>query len=406
VCCYFQVHQPYRLSRYNVFEIGRSQRYFDDERNRAVLEKVAAKCYRPTHRLLLDLVRRHEGRFRVAFSVTGTALEQLAAFAPDVLEGFQALARTGCVEFLGETYFHSLAFLVDRDEFDRQVDRHLRRVEELFGARPRVFRNTELVYRNDLARHLAGRGFAAVLAEGVDHALSWRSPNFLYHALGEPRIKLLLKNHRLSDDIAFRFGDRRWSEHPLSPERFAGWISQVNGCGDVVNLFLDYETFGEHQWEETGIFDFLSRLPSAILSRPDNDFATPSEVAERFPARDAVDFPRFTSWADTERDLSAWTGNAMQRAALERLYALRPAVAEAGDPALLSAWERLTTSDHFYYMCTKWFADGDVHKYFNPFDSPYDAFIAFMNVLRDFELRCAPRPAARAGAPAPAVAAT
>lgn len=386
VSFYFQVHQPYRLRRYRVFDFG-SPHYFDEQKNREVLRKVAQKCYLPMNRLLARQIERHEGRFKVAFSLSGTVLEQLELYAPEVLESFQQLAATGCVELLAETYHHSLSFVFDREEFDAQVDAHVAKIGQLFGQRPRVFRNTELVFNNDLARHVAARGFCAILAEGVDHLLGWRSPNFVYRAAGAPDIKLLLKNYRLSDDVAFRFGDKAWPEHPLTVEKFARWVNAANGSGDVVNLFMDYETFGEHQWEDTGIFEFMERLPGEILRHPDNDFLTPSEVARRYPARDQLDYSNFTSWADIERDLTAWLGNPMQQVAAHELYELRGAVLDSGDPYLLRDWQRLTTSDHLYYMCTKWFADGDVHKYFNPFESPYEGYINFTHVLNDLTAR-------------------
>ncbi len=390
-CLYFQVHQPHRLRRYRVFDIGRSGSYFDDDLNRRVMDKVAAKCYLPANALLGELIERHEGRFRVAFSISGAALEQFERYAPEVLDSFQALSRTGCVELLAETAFHSLSFVHDRQEFDRQVDEHVETVERLFGRRPAVFRNTELIFNNDLARHLQHRGFASVLAEGADRVLQWRSPNFLYTARGAPGIKVLLKNYRLSDDVAFRYSDRAWAHYPLLPQTFAGWLGAANGGGEVVNLFMDYETFGEHQWAESGIFEFLRALPAEVLAHPDNTFRTPSEVVASLEPAAELDVPDFTSWADAERDLSAWLGNPMQRAAAEALYRLGPLVRESGDESLLAAWRRLTTSDHFYYMCTKHFSDGDVHKYFNPYDSPYEGYISFMNVLNDLALRAGSR---------------
>lgn len=386
ICLYFQVHQPHRLRRYSVFDIGRSREYFDDALNRAVMEKVAAKCYLPMNLLLLELIQRHEGRFRVAFSVSGTALEQLETYAPEALASFQALAGTGCVEFLAETEYHSLSFIFDRAEFDQQVSSHAARIERLFGQRPLVFRNTELIFSNALAHHLQGR-FRAVLAEGVDRILAWRSPNFLYTAETAPGIKLLLKHYKLSDDIAFRFGNRGWEEYPVTAEKYARWVDAVNGGGEVVNLFMDYETFGEHQWADTGIFEFMKELPSVLLRHPDNRFMTPREVAAAFEPRGVLDVHDFISWADLERDLSAWLGNAMQRVAARALYQMRETVLEEGGEEEIRAWRRLSTSDHLYYMCTKWFTDGDVHKYFNPYESPYEAYIAFMNVLNDLAWR-------------------
>jgi alpha-amylase len=387
VCFYFQVHQPERLRHYRALDIGCSHDYFDAAKNREIVRKVAAKCYLPMGELLLRLIDRHGGRFKVAFSISGVALDQFEEHSPETLAMFQRLAATGCVELLAETAFHSLAFVFDRDEFDHQVAQHEARVKEIFGVRPAVFRNTELIFNNELARHLQARGFAAVLAEGVDRILDWRSPNFPYTSVSAPELPLLLKNYRLSDDIAFRFSNREWEGYPLTAPKLARWIDHVNGSGQVVNLFMDYETFGEHQWAETGIFEFMERLPAEVLAHPDNDFKTPSEVAAAYPPAGAIDMHDFTSWADLERDLSAWLGNAMQQAAARALYGLRDAVYGAADRALLRDWQRLTTSDHLYYMCTKWFSDGDVHKYFNPYESPYEAYIAFMNVLNDLALR-------------------
>jgi alpha-amylase len=387
VCFYFQVHQPWRLRPYSVFDIGRRADYFDDALNTAILRRVADKCYLPMNALLREQIERLDGRFRVAFSLSGTALEQFTRWTPEVLDSFRALVDTGCVELLAETDYHSLSFLADRQEFDAQVDAHRRRLEALFGQTPRVFRNTELIFNNDLARHLQARGFRGALAEGADRVLGWRSPHFVCASWAAPRLPLLLRSYRLSDDIAFRFGNRDWPHWPLTADKFARWIHGADGRGQVVNLFLDYETFGEHQWAETGIFEFMRQLPREALRHRDVDFRTPSQVLERYEPLGTLDVPQFVSWADRERDLSAWLDNAMQRSALAGLYELRPAVVASGDPQLLESWRRLTSSDHLYYMCTKWFADGDVHKYFSPYESPYDACIAFSNALCDLAQR-------------------
>ena len=401
VCFYFQVHQPYRLRDYTIFDNGTD--YFDEAKNAEICRKVAHKCYLPTNQLLLELIEKHQGKFRVAFSTTGTVLEQFQQYTPAVLDSFQRLAATGCVEFLSETYYHSLSFLYSRDEFIEQIEAHRRLIQELFGQSPRVFRNTELVYNNSLAETIEQiGGFDAIITEGADHILGYRSPNFVYQPPNCGSLKLLLKNYRLSDDIAFRFSNRHWSEWPLKADKFSSWINAVNGNGFVVNLFIDYETFGEHQWQDTGVFEFMRHLPGEILKHPDNDFKTPSEVAEAYDAVDVVDVPELVSWADTERDLSAWLGNPMQQNAIEELYKLEQSVKQISDinPVMqkncrmgnhndiLTSWRRLQTSDHFYYMCTKYFADGDVHKYFNPYESPYDSFINFMNVLDNLKLRC------------------
>jgi len=387
VCFYFQVHQPTRLRHYTVFD--NSTNYFDDRKNAEICRKVANKCYLPANRLILDLIRKYDGRFRVAYSVTGVLLEQLEKYCPEVLSTFDALARTGCVEFLAETYYHSLSFLYSRNEFAAQINKHVQRIQELFGQTPRVFRNTELIYNNDLASMIESMGcFDGVISEGADHILGYRSPNFVYSPKGCNRLRLLLKNYRLSDDIAFRFSNRDWAQWPLTADKFGHWIGKVNGNGFVVNLFMDYETLGEHQWKETGIFDFMRHLPGEIFKHPDNDFKTPSEVIKAYPAMGIIDVPHIISWADIERDLSAWLGNAMQSNAIHELYRLERKIKSSGDDRLIGDWRKLQTSDHFYYMCTKWFADGDVHKYFNPYDSPYDSYINFMNILGNLHQRC------------------
>jgi alpha-amylase len=391
VCFYFQVHQPFRLRRFSIFDRGAD--YFDNPCNQEIVRKVATRCYLPANAVLLELIDRLEGRFKVAFSVTGLAIEQFQRFAPEVLESFHRLAETGAVEFISETYYHSLSFLYSRQEFAEQVELHRQLIQRLFGQTPAVFRNTELIYNNEVARAAAELGFQAVLCEGADHLLGYRAPTFLYSPPGIPGVKLLLKNYRLSDDIAFRFSNRHWSEWPLTPDKFARWVRQVNGSGHLVNLFLDYETFGEHQWAETGIFDFLRHLPEEILGLPDNDFKTPSECAACYQVSGDYDVPHMISWADAERDLSAWLGNAMQSNALHELYRMEPLVKVRGDEALLHDWRRLQTSDHFYYMSTKHLADGEVHKYFNPYDSPYDSFINFMNVLDNLRGRLGSRSA-------------
>ena len=386
VCFYFQCHQPFRLRRYSVFDTEHN--YFDEYKNAEVCRKVAHKCYLPANRLLLELIRKYEGRFRISYSITGVLLEQLQQWAPEVMSTYHDLANTGCVEFLGETYYHSLSFLYSREEFADQIRKHSRLIMDLFGQKPRVFRNTELIYNNDLAAFVKELGFEGVLCEGADHIMGYRSPNYVYKPVRVGGISLLTKNYRLSDDIAFRFSNRDWKEWPLTAPKFADWVSQVNGNGYTVNLFMDYETMGEHQWEDTGIFEFLRHLPDEIFHHPDNNFKTPSEVIATYPPSGELDVPYMVSWADTERDLSAWLGNAMQSNALYELYRMESLVKESEDETILNDWRKLQTSDHFYYMCTKWFADGDVHKYFNPYDSPYDSYINFMNVLDNLRGRC------------------
>ncbi len=373
-----------------MFDIGQTDNYFNDSsetdlNNHRVLRKVADKCYLPTNQILKQLLLEHP-ELKLSFSFSGVVLEQFENMAPEVLVSFQELVATGQVEVLAETYYHSLAALYSESEFEEQVKKHTRTIERLFGLTPKVFRNTELIYRNDIAAQVSDMGFSGMLAEGADHVLGWCSPNFVYRA-ENCGLNLLLKNYRLSDDIAFRFSSRDWTEWPLSAEKFASWVSDVNGGGQVINLFMDYETFGEHQWADTGIFDFLQVLPREILKHPDNDFVTPSEALNRYSVRGDLNIPYYLSWADVGRDISAWLENNMQKEAFRVVYQLEPKVKESQDERLKDIWGRLQTSDHFYYMCTKWFADGDVHAYFSPWGSPYDAFISYMNALNDFELR-------------------
>jgi len=387
VCFYFEVHQPYRLRPYGALQVGRDHEYFDDKLNAEVLRKVADKCYLPANNSMLRLIERTDGRFRISYAVTGVAIEQMKKYAPEVMDSFVRLADTGAVEFVAETYYHSLAALYDKDEFRAQIDMQIDLMKKEFGQTPRVFRNTELIYNDEIGQFIADLGFDAMLCEGADDILDWRSPNFVYKVAGR-EMRLLAKNYKLSDDIAFRFSNRAWAEYPLTAEKFAGWVHGHSGAGDVINLFMDYETFGEHQWKETGIFDFLERLPDLLFTHPHWDIQTPSQVVDRYPPLGELSFDRTVSWADEARDISAWRGNAMQQRALNEVYSVGPAVRRRNNSHLLALWRRLQTSDHFYYMCTKWFSDGDVHKYFNPYESPYDAYINFMNVLDNLRERC------------------
>ncbi len=391
VCFYFQVHQPYRIKKYRIFDVGNDHEYFNDRsdlpiNNEKIFHKVANKCYLPTNALMLELLNQYP-EFKISYSLSGVFMDQMEEFSPETLLSFQKLVATGRVEILDETYHHSLSFLYSKDEFVRQVELHRDKVKKLFGVTPTAFRNTELIYNNELARYVEGMGYKVILAEGADHLLGWRSPNFIYRSPGTKKIKTLLKNYKLSDDIAFRFSSKSWAEWPLTSEKFAQWVNNVNGNGNLVNLFMDYETFGEHQWEDTGIFDFLRALPREILKHPDNEFVTPTEAAKKYESVGEFDAHNYVSWADVERDLSAWRSNNMQREALGSIYALESDVFATGDAKIINDWRRLQTSDHFYYMCTKWFADGDVHKYFNPYETPYDAFIAYNNVLHDLRMR-------------------
>lgn len=387
ICFYFQVHQPFRIRNFSFFDIGQSHVYEDDIKNQEIMNKVAEKCYLKTNRKMLELIRRHEGKFRISYSISGTAIEQFEKYRPDVLQSFVDLANTGCVEFLSETFAHSLSFIYSKEEFKRQVQKHKELIQKYFNQTPKVFRNTELIFNNELASFIENMGYEGIISEGVDRILGDRSPNFLYRPATTEKIKVLLKNYRLSDDIAFRFSDRGWKEFPLTVDKFTHWVHKIAGNGECLNLFMDYETFGEHQWESTGIFEFLDHLPAGIFSHPDFDFKTPSELIAAYPAREIYDAHNFTSWADMERDLSAWLSNSMQQEAIKHIYSIEKDVLACKNDDLLRVWERLQTSDHFYYMCTKFWNDGDVHKYFSPFDSPYDAYLYYMNVYSDFECR-------------------
>jgi len=385
ICFYFQMHQPRRLRRYSVFDTGSD--YFNDAVNRQIVQKVANKCYHPFLNMLRKLVDQTDGRFAVSLSITGPLVEQLRDAEPGVIDRLVSLAETGRCEFLSETSHHSLAYVYSKDEFAHQVESHALMIEELFGQRPRVFRNTELVYDNALAAFIRDHtDCKAILAEGVDAVLAGRSPNHLYVPAGCDELTLLLRNYKLSDDIAFRFSDHHWPEHPLNVDKYVRWLTSAGG--DVVNLFMDIETFGEHQWAETGIFEFMALLPGAALAA-DHAFMTVSEAVDAFDPAGTYDAPKATSWADTERDLSAWAGNAMQIGAASELYKLERDVKQSRHRALIDDWRRLSTSDHFYYMCTKYFADGVVHRYFNPYESPYDSYINFMNVLDNLRTRTA-----------------
>ena len=384
VCLYFQVHQPWRLKTYRFFNMGNDHNYLDDFTNRAIMQKVARQCYLPMNALLQSLIEQHNGALRVTFSITGSAVEQFKAYAPEVLDSFKRLAETGCVEFLGETYSHSLSSLASLDEFKAEVKLHTAMLKEEFGVKPTAFRNTELIYSDDIAKAVEDMGFKTMLAEGAKHILGWKSPNFVYTDAVDNKLRLLLRNYKLSDDIAFRFSNEGWDEWPLTADKFASWVAQENG--EVVNLFMDYETFGEHQNASTGIFDFMKALPSALLATGEVEFATVSEASKRLQPVAVLHCPHAMSWADEERDVTAWLGNDLQNEAFAKLYALAPKVRKAKNKDFEYVWHFMQNSDHFYYMATKWFSDGGVHSYFNPYGSAYEAFINYMNVLADFEI--------------------
>ena len=390
VCCYFEVHQPFRINRFSVFHIGGDinpyDAYFNHDLNRKIFERVANKCYLPTNRLLLDLIKQFNGKFRISFSITGTFMEYCDRYMPEVMESFKELFRTGCVDLIGETYYHSLSGIFDDlSEFEDQVNLHRETLMRRFNYEPAVFRNTEAIYDNRIAKKIEEMGFRGIITEGTEKILGWRSPNYLYKPVNAPNLKVLLRNHQLSDDIAFRFSATGWNEFPLTAEKFGSWVSASEG--DLVNIFMDYETFGEHQWPETGIFDFLRHLPDEILRYPNNEFITVREAVERFSPVGEIDVPFAISWADTERDVSTWLGNDMQIACFNELKEIGRRVREKGDENLIRLWRLLQTSDHLYYISTKGLADGDVHKYFSPYSGPYEGFINYMNILQDLKQR-------------------
>lgn len=386
LCFYFQVHQPDRLRQYRFFDIGNDSNYFDDFTNKTILSRVAQRCYLPMNAILLDLIKKYKGEFKVAFSISGVALEQFEKYAPEVLKSFKTLAKTGCVEFLSETYSHSLASLISNKEFEAQVKLHAGAIEKYFGVKPTAFRNTELIYSDTIGEKVASMGYKVMLTEGAKHILGWKSPNYVYTNAINPKLRLLLKNFNLSDDIAFRFADKNNPNWPLTSDKYAGWLNEAVKNNDIVNLFMDYETFGEHQGQSTGIFEFMKALPAEVM-KFGIKFRTPSEAVNVHQPVAPLHVPFAISWADEERDVSAWLGNELQNEAYNKLYSVEKKVIASGDEKLISDFRKLQESDHFYYMCTKFFSDGAVHTYFNPYDTPYEAFINYMNVLSDFIIR-------------------
>lgn len=392
IVLYLHVHQPFRVRKYSVFDIADRHDYFDEpdynteRNNEQVFRKVADKSYRPMNELLERLLANHP-EFKVSLSITGTFLEQAEQWTPDVIASFQRLVKTGRVEIVAETYYHSLAFFYSRDEFERQVEAHKQKIRDIFGVETKVFRNTELAYNDSLAQWADEYGFKGILAEGWDPILEWRSPNHVYRPVGTKNIALLMKNYKLSDDVAFRFGNKGWEEWPLDAGKYNQWVNASIEDQAVVNLFMDYETFGEHQWEDTGIFQFYEAFVSHWLDNPDNTFYTVSEAIDTHKPVGEISMPHTVTWADSERDLTAWLGNSMQHEVMRYLYDIEKDVMSSGDTQLISDWRKLQTSDHMYYMCTKWFSDGDVHAYFSPYKSPYDAFLYYMNAIRDLRWR-------------------
>ncbi|HTN68687.1 MAG TPA: glycoside hydrolase family 57 protein [Dysgonamonadaceae bacterium] len=383
ICFYFQIHQPFRLKRYRFFNIGKDHYYYDDFSNKDIMQRIAANSFIPANRMLFDLINQNKGRFKVAFSISGVALEQLEVFAPEVIGGLKQLASTGNVEFLAETYAHSLASTIDLIEFKSQVKQHSDKIEILFNQKPTVFRNTELIYSDDIGKAVYEMGYDKMITEGAKHVLGWKSPNYVYTSAVQPKLKLLLKNHKYSDDIMFRFSDYAWHEYPLTADKFIQWIHDLPAKEEVVNLFMNYETLGSIQPSHTGIFEFMKALPHYAFEKGIK-FSTPSEVINSSKPIGKLEVPYPISWADEERDLSAWLGNTLQKEAFETLYNIGERVRMSNDRRLKQDWLYLQTSDHFYYMSTKHFSDGAVHDQFSPYPSPYDAFNNYMNVLSDF----------------------
>ncbi len=386
ICLYFEVHQPIRLNRFSVFNIGNDNTvsaYFNRQLNQEIFTKVAKKCYLPTNNLLLDLINKYDGKFRISFSLTGTFVEYCNQYIPEVIDSFKNLFKTGAVDMIEETYYHSLSSLYDElDEFEEQVKMHNIMIKKLFNYKPKIFRNTEAIYDNRIAKKVSEMGYKGIITEGAEKILQWRSPNFLYKSINA-NLKVLLRNYTLSDDVGFRFSARLWPGHPLTADKYAHWMAHSEG--DLVNLFMDYETFGEHHWTETGIFDFLKHFPGKVLEHGHMDFVTVSEAVERYEAVGEIDVPWAISWADADRDVSTWLGNDMQIACFNELKNIGRRIKEKPNKELLDAWRRLQTSDHLYYVSTKGMEDGDVHKYFSPYDGPYDGFINYMNILQDFK---------------------
>ncbi len=382
ICLYFQVHQPTRLRLYRFFDIGKDSHYYDDFANRTILRRVAQKCYLPMNQLMLDLIKQYKGKFKIAYSISGSALDQFQRFAPEVIDSFRALAATGKVEFLAETYYHSLASLASESEFRHQVGKHAAKIEELFGVKPVTFRNTELIYSNGIGEMVYDLGYKTMLTEGARHIMGWKSPNYVYCDETQPKLKLLLRNYNLSDDIAFRFAANK-----VTADQYVDWMKENAKEDDIVNLFMDYETFGEHQAADTGIFEFMKALPAAVLADKTFAFVTPAEAVKKHQAVSDLAVEDPISWADEERDLTAWLGNELQSEAFKKVYAMTEKLSIVNDEELWEDFGHLQESDHFYYMCTKFFSDGEVHKYFNPYDTPYEAFINYMNVISDFQIR-------------------
>ena len=391
ICLYLHMHQPIRYREYSIFDVANDSNYWNGEyngrqSNERIFKKVAEKSYKPMLNLLAKKISEYP-KFKISLSITGTWLEQAEKWAPELIKTIQKMVKNNQVEIVGETYYHSLAFFYNLDEFNKQVEMHSAKIKDLFDVTPTAFRNTELAYNDSLAKWAEEKGYKVILAEGWDKILGWRSPNYVYRPANCEKIKLLLKNYRLSDDIAFRFSNHNWSEWPLTVPKYQRWINDDALRGNLINLFMDFETFGEHQWSDTGIFDFIEHFITAWLNEYDNKFVTVSEASELMKPADEISMPETVTWADTERDLSAWLSNSMQNSAMNELFSMRDKILATKDDNLIADWRKLTTSDHPYSMCTKYWNDGDVHAYFSAYASPYESFMYYTNVLRDLEYR-------------------
>ncbi len=387
ICLYFQLHQPVKLRRYRFFDIGNDHYYYDDYANESNINKLAHTCYLPANKILIELLKKYKGKFSVAFSISGTMIDQLRVYAPEVIESFKAMAKTGSVEFIAETSSHSLASTRNFDEFKRQVAEQVKLIEDTFGQTPVSFRNTDLIYSDEIGEAVSQMNFKVMLAEGAKQTLGWKSPNYMYCNAIEPRLKVLARNYHMSDDIALRFSNQGWSEWPLTAQKFKGWCDGLDQSEEIINLFMSYDTFGAVHSVESGILDFLRALPTVMLEDPNYAFITPAKAAQKLQSVSAIHVPSATSWRDEERDLTPWLGNEMQTEAVDKLYALAPKVAKCEDTAILKDWQYLQSSDNIYYMGTKFFANGANRTYNSPYQTPYEAFINFMNILTDFSAR-------------------
>lgn len=383
ICFYFHIHQPYRLKRYRFFNIGRDHYYYDDYSNEDIMQQIAARSFIPANRMLLDLINAYQGKFKFAISVSGVALDQMEVYAPEVIDGLKELSRTGAVEFLAETYSHSLSSLIDPVEFQSQVQQQTQKIKLLFNQKPKVLRNTEMIFSDDIAEMAYNMGYTKMVSEGAKLILSWRSPNYVYKSENQPNMKLLLRNPQFSDDISLRFSDYTWKEYPLTAEKYISWIAATSPQEEVFNIFMNYETFGNLQPAHSGIFEFMKALPKFAFDQG-IAFSTPSQIMDTHKPVGTVSVPQAISWSDEERNVSRWLGNKLQKSAFTTLYEFSERIRLTNDRRLKKDWQYLQSSDHFYYMSTKHFYDGSMHSKFSPYQSPYDAFNNYMNVLSDF----------------------